>query len=102
VAIFAIIGTQTSRHDEAVRKDATLVLSALQQYAGDHSGAYPTATDLSTLQSTYGLPEGYTYSFGNHPASAGTMNIYNQDCEGNSGASVLFYSENNGSVCIGT
>ena len=104
IFIAVYLSVQVALRDEQVKKDSSKVLAAMQQYAGNHSGAYPAsgAPDINVFVSQYNLPPGYDYSYGTGSATKGTMQISNKNCDGSKGVSVHYYLENSGVSCTGS
>lgn len=100
----AIITIGVSRRDSQIANDANTVLSSMQQFAGDHSGVYPSATviNISELKKTYNLPDGYNYSYGTSSSNKEDMIISDRDCSGRAGASVHYFIQNGGAKCLQT
>lgn len=93
-----------SNKDARVTRDATSTLSAVQQFAGDNSGVFPSAevVNIAQLKAKYTLPQGYNYSYGTNSTSPEDILIDNRNCNGQQGASVHFFLPSGGSRCIGT
>ena len=105
VIILLLIGMVSiwiARADSQISRDASTVLSGVQQYVGDHSGNVPDVStiNISEFQQAYNLPSGYTYSFGTSSNSTDAMAISNRNCSGQAGASVHFFLHVGGSRCL--
>jgi prepilin-type N-terminal cleavage/methylation domain-containing protein len=109
IVFVAVQGAQRSRRDTTVRNNAAQTLAAMEQYASNTSGAYPTAT-LATGYTT-GITPTPTYSTtAPTTTSRGTVYASSQTCNADKNAyatgtanqvAVLYWSESSGGVvCI--
>jgi prepilin-type N-terminal cleavage/methylation domain-containing protein len=109
IVFVAVQGAQRSRRDTTVRNSASQTLAAMEQFASNNSGTYPTAT----------LPSGYTTNISPTPAYStttptaavpGVVYSSGKPCNGNvlattggnaNNAAVMYWSEtSSASVCI--
>ena len=109
IVFVAVQGAQRSRRDTTVRNNAAQTLAAMEKYASNNSGVYPTAT-LATGYTT-GITPAPTYST-TAPVTGtrGTVYASSQTCNSTKDgyatgtanqAAVLYWSESSGGVvCI--
>jgi prepilin-type N-terminal cleavage/methylation domain-containing protein len=109
IVFVAVQGAQRSRRDTTARNAASQTLAAMEQYASNNSGAYPTAAGQMVASYTTGITPTPVYSAA--PVTGpNTINYSSgKPCNGNvlaatgnaNNAAVFYWSEASGTaVCI--
>ena len=111
IVFVAVQGAQRSRRDTTARNSAAQALAAMEQYASNNSGVYPTAA-IPTYMTN--IPDAALWSsnptaiftgpryIGGKPCTSGLNGVDTATTAANAGkASVIYWSESSGGVvCI--
>jgi prepilin-type N-terminal cleavage/methylation domain-containing protein len=107
IVFVAVQGAQRSRRDTTARNSASQALAAMEQYASNNSGTYPTAAIASYMTN---IPDAALWTTNPTAIFTGPRYIGSKTCDstktsiinGTAGqAAVIYWSESSGGVvCI--